>query len=749
MRRRWLARSQDSAEDNCVPPMVPAPNFGAFEDLDVVPADVESGEPQALDGDALNMCNQQDEDEPVGKKRKYNVVDTAGTESTGPSSGHSTVAVEATMPAHLVHEAIRLTDNKQFKYPWEKGRLGRFFNGVARLEDRTSCIQPSTSNFVQINLEVGAGSRMQPSMTLQHQVLPDTLYVKAVKSFRGGSYIAERTERRQFAVKQWWEILLIDVQCSDPGRVATSEASADGINVVGQDIVDACFALKSPNTLLKRYYALKTFIGWTIQQDAGCWLPIKENVVWSYLRFLRSSGAAATKASSLLEAIRFGHFVLRLDGASEVLESLRIRGLAAQMFVTKKPWRPASPLSVQEVVHLHRMLQNAECNLVDRVLAGHFLHLIYSRSRWSDLLAVKNVFLDSTQSYLEAEACIHKGAKTGETQSRLLPIVAPARGIFGDNWAKDYLAVREEAGLTLPTTEPEPMLRAPDKSGHADWTGRYLTSGEGSAFLKMALKGVHLTSEERNLTSHSCKATGLSWCSKAGISDYDRSVLARHSSSTQASVAVYSRDLLSSSLRKFDLVINQIRTQTFHPDANRSGMVTPRPVPGTPGLYQPTGNQDVDEQQADAPLGKDDGTVASLFLADEFEEAQLDQVKNEPSSRTEVDFLRTTIEISDDEPDGPDLLRAWDPSDESDEGSESGSSSDSESSDQADAPSVAGSHDTPSEHTDSAPYFINPHSLVLHAKRDATRFRCGRKLGPSYVAVRHLNGLRCGKCFAT
>ena len=65
--------------------------------------------------------------------------------------------------------------------------------------------------------------------------------------------------------------------------------------------------------------------------------------------------------------------------------SLRVKGLSAQMRVKKKPWRPASLLTIAEVKQLHAGLEDDRLDLVDRIFCGHMLHLLYSRSRWSDL----------------------------------------------------------------------------------------------------------------------------------------------------------------------------------------------------------------------------------------------------------------------------------------------------------------------------------------------------------------------------
>ena len=95
--------------------------------------------------------------------------------------------------------------------------------------------------------------------------------------------------------------------------------------------------------------------------------------------------------------------------------------------------------------------------------------------------------------------------------------------------------------------------------------------------------------------------------------------------------------------------------------------------------------------------------------------------------------------------DAPELLtRPWD-SDSDDESEESdSSSSDSEALQMPEPSKSAASAKVP----ESVQWFINAKTLVIHQRRDANTFKCGRALGSSYFPVPALNGLRCGSCFA-
>ena len=93
---------------------------------------------------------------------------------------------------------------------------------------------------------------------------------------------------------------------------------------------------------------------------------------------------------------------------------------------------------MNEVKALHELLYDTPRPLGDRVLAGHALHMLYSRSRWSDLLLVSGMCMDAEEHFLEVATKAHKGARSAEMKAKLLPIVAPAFGVDNKNWAVAY-----------------------------------------------------------------------------------------------------------------------------------------------------------------------------------------------------------------------------------------------------------------------------------------------------------------------
>lgn len=123
--------------------------------------------------------------------------------------------------------------------------------------------------------------------------------------------------------------------------------------------------------------------------------------------------------------------------------------------------------------------------------------------------------------------------------------------------------------MALPAQQPLAMLPAPQGSGGSLWRKRHLTSEEGAEFLRFFLKAPETPT--RRVSTHSMKATAISWCAKAGLSEESGALLARHASAVKNPVALYSRDLPSSVLREFSSVLEKISAKTFEPDRSRQG----------------------------------------------------------------------------------------------------------------------------------------------------------------------------------
>lgn len=576
---------------------------------------------------------------------------------------------------------------------------------------------------VHVDLTIGDNGQVATKTTLKPERFETAAFMQVVRKVEDIEISDEKAKRRKHALEGFWNLLSVSLCSSAVGLKVSVEATADTVTQCAWKILDAIFAVKSAGTLLRRLYSLQAYDQWCVDTVGERWMPVSERHVWNYVQWLQQTNAAPTKASSLLEALRFSWFLLGVEGASEAEKSLRVKGISSQMRAAKRPWRPADLLTVEEVLVLHRILGDNSKALGDRLLCGHCLHLLYSRSRWSDLTQVANLFIDEEKRYLEVSTRAHKGARSAEMKSRLLPIVCPCQGISDQNWAVIYLKLREQANLQLPECGYGPMMPAPANDSATAWCRRALTSEEGADFMRAILNAPK--SSERRVSTHSFKSTLISWTAKYGLPDTSRAVLARHLSCATATTAVYSRDLISPVLRELDTMLQAMRCALFQPDKTRSGMVTPAvmpTVPGTPFRVPPVPS---------TPLPQMQQAVEEKLEMGADSEWQL--IAGERDIFSPVETLASSPRLRS----SPAEVLGSDSETTEDASEQSTSDSDVE-------PEEAMA---PHEVEPVLKYFINEKSLVIHCERSEGLLRCGRRISPHFAVVYELHGIRCSRCF--
>ena len=647
------------------------------------------------------------------------VVDVATDDFLGVGSSNSSKPLNS---GHK-HErdALLSTDLSLFKYPWEKGRLAAIFGPKPTIKVPVPKLQPGGRNLVHVDLTVGEGGQVATRTVLKPERSETAAFMQVVRKVEDIEILDEKAKRRKHALEGFWHLLAFSICSSAVGLKVSVESTADTVAQCAWQILDAIFAVKSAGTLLRRLHALQSYEQWCVSTVGEHWIPVSERRVWNYVQWLQQTNAAATKASSLL-ALRFSWFLFGVEGASEAEQSLRVKGISSQMRAAKRPWRPADLLTVEEVLVLHKVLGDNNAELGDRLLCGHCLHLLYSRSRWSDLTQVANLFIDEEKRYLEVSTRAHKGARSAEMKPRLLPIVCPCQGISDQNWAVIYLNLRDQANLQLPEHGYGPMMPAPANDSATVWCKRALTSEEGADFMRAILKAPK--SAERRVSTHSFKSTLISWTAKYGLPDTSRAVLARHLSCATATTAVYSRDLISPVLRELDTMLQAMRCALFQPDRTRSGMVTLAvmpTVPGTPFRVPPVPSTPM------PPVPP----AAAAKQADVDEEWQV--VTEECGAASPVESMANSPRVQ------CSPTEAVDSSSETSEEASEQSTSDSD-------VELEGEM-VPRDVEPVLKYFINGKSLVIHCERSAGLLRCGRKVSPHFVVVYELHGIRCSRCF--
>ena len=341
-------------------------------------------------------------------------------------------------------------------------------------------------------------------------------FVKCVKAIREQSFVEMREAEMKAAVTKWSLFLRSSLEHSVVGKQINSSPGEM------LDIVRAAMGVKSPSTVLSRESR-------------------KEEAAWQYVSHLKESNASASKASSFVQACRFCHYVLGVEGALQVVSSRRVCGLADIQLSGKREAKQARPLTVKEAQDLHRVASCSARHLVDRIVASHLLLMMYCRCRHSDTLAVEDVLHDHSEGagYVQLRTKFHKGSKSAAKKSLLLPIVGSSAGVGSPSWVQSWWETRTMASLPVEGHLGAPLMPAPALHSN-QWSSRPLTSTEITAMLR-SLLGVF---DDTRLTSHSLKTTCLSWCAKADVSREHRRILGRHTSAVVDADSIYSRDLM-------------------------------------------------------------------------------------------------------------------------------------------------------------------------------------------------------------
>ena len=108
-------------------------------------------------------------------------------------------------------------------------------------------------------------------------------------------------------------------------------------------------------------------------------------------------------------------------------------------------------------------------------------------------------------------------------------------------------------GVDMTAVPFGPICKAPKASG--GFYTRSTTSTEIAEFLNEALQ----LEGEDIVTSHTLKATTLSWASKYGLDEPTRTLLGHHQLHGDRSLSAYSRDMLSRPLALYQAMLKNIR----------------------------------------------------------------------------------------------------------------------------------------------------------------------------------------------
>ena len=384
------------------------------------------------------------------------------------------------------------------------------------------------------------------------------------------------------------------------------------------DMFGHIFAGRSPITIRKRGRAIERLCNFLGKSHADPFPP-DEKTMYKFLCWEKRGGAPPSRLKGYMQAINFTACVMSVDELKPIASSRRCMGICMEDVLKERS--QASPLTVLELNKLHEVLWSSEADAWNRLFAGAALFCVYARARWGDLMRSETVVLDKDEGgnlcFLEARTGRHKTMRAQMHRHQFLPMVAPTLGIDGRQWGTPWLAVRSSLGLQLP---PDGLVMpAPDAHGVA--TERPVESSECSAWLRKLLKFDKDKSFDRRLSSHSMKATFLSFAAKRGISVQDRLQLGYHSSKLQMGL-VYSRDGAAASLLILEKLIQEICEGKFKPDSTRSGRI----------LGDPEMSENLPEIPAATP--KEENAAGSELVEDLVSDEDLQNADCSSSSST-------------------------------------------------------------------------------------------------------------------
>ena len=441
-------------------------------------------------------------------------------------------------------------------FPWETNSLlAEVFGVPVRLEPDFK--RPRIIHEL-VPLVVAESSSKTRSDNIKAQVL------KAVPRIRPGTaHLSSNNPEagRQQAINAWLEIIKLDLHESTVGRqildiLSRNHSKQDETRLV-LETVELSVRNKSANTLIQRAAALAQYFSWAKPEGVQL-LPFREQFSFEYVRSDIMKTRGATNATRFVEALNLVGGAFGFDGAFASATSSRVKGAAIDKHLQKNLCKAATELDDTQVFGLEQFLACPDNSAEDRVGAGAICFMIYSRTRHSDTQRLTEIYRDlgaNDVGFIEAKAQGLKNSKTTELKTQLLPIVAPTKGlgfaVFGSWWI-NFEAARLEAGLRPVDDESySNIVLWPRKDREGNWTNVSCTSDDYSDLLRKILSNLGWPADQlAGVSSHSCKATTLSFCSKFGVGEEERRILAYHLSKGSSTIKMYSRDVMVAPLRQ-------------------------------------------------------------------------------------------------------------------------------------------------------------------------------------------------------
>ncbi|CAE7816673.1 unnamed protein product [Symbiodinium sp. CCMP2456] len=417
------------------------------------------------------------------------------------------------------------------KLPWDEGFWGDFFQPASSLESHLAL--PKFARFTPpVEFLKEASENCSQSESKRARKVVKVTFERVVLNRTTISWRDQREADHCRALVKWCRIFESwDVEVTAVSQQLREAASPEAC----QEMLGDYLSRKAPSTCLKRANSMLRLCKYV--SSNGHTMPVPEPMLYGTLRSCKSGGASLSELRGIMESITFVHYTFDVACLLTCVKSKRCWGLSSAKQATLAD--KADPFTVEDMLELHRILNDGD-DLWDRLMSGVSLACIYSRCRWSDIQHIDSMTLEfDDQGFAEFGSAligVHKTMNFSSKLPKCMEIIAVGRGLDGSDWLSTFMS----AGAWLRELLP------------------------GRAGLRT--------------TSHSLKATLLSFAAKRGFAHLDR--------------------LLAG-------MLSEIRSGRFCPDSGRAARFPGRTNEELIGTELPTGAGVTRDVGVDVPIPDD------------------------------------------------------------------------------------------------------------------------------------------------
>ena len=416
---------------------------------------------------------------------------------------------------------------RHLQLPWEQGAFS-FLSDTA-----------SSSDALQRLLELPDPTPLPDVAIVDRPFKAPRLLAPKLRAVADYSVTDARAER-QAALTKWDQVIRNLPRLFDPEVLSQVHNENFAVELGNLDMI---FSKKATNTLLCRASAMLRFASWVLrsfpQED------ITEPLVFLCCKKLRTDRKDSSGPDQLLQALNFCSGTLGLAVPIAQLRSGRVTGLAHQCLREQPAAKQATPLKLAQVQWLEHMARNAE-DAYEQLLAASFLLMLYARARHSDIRRAVAIIIDAGTDFItgfvELTVREPKQSKAARRKRLMLPVVAPMMGVGCRPWASAWQSCRKSWKLAhTGDISDSPLL--PDLAADGSLLPCCMSTARASSWLRalLARQPQANVDDLLGVTTHSLKATLLSWAAKASMDTLERTILGYQVSTVQPSATAGTR----------------------------------------------------------------------------------------------------------------------------------------------------------------------------------------------------------------